>query len=220
MLLPFFTDLVRSLAKKLETSVMHTTLQRQVTLSSNSLTFLQLHSGVKLYQAIQFPDMASYNYDSFQMTDLEAPVLYKPNRGRPKAFSPLKSSAKEQFCGKCGKPGHNKRSCKVPEGMIASSSSSSSSSASSSLSTHQKQVTYPKCFLLARLGSYYFQELAASEKKSPVVTKFPMSAAALQEILSLVDLLKGVEPIHIVSALYFLLQVSSILHFLWSYFFL
>jgi hypothetical protein len=116
MLLPFFTDLVRSQAKRLETSVMHTTLQRQVTLSSNFLTFLQFHSGVKLYEAIQFPDMASYTYDSFQMTDLEAPVLYKPNRGRPKAFSPLKSSAKEQFCGKCGKPGITKGPAKFQKG--------------------------------------------------------------------------------------------------------
>ncbi len=199
---------------------MHTTWQRQVTLLSNFFPFLQLHSGAKLYEAIQFPDLASYNYDSFQMTDLEPPVLYKPNRGRPKSFSPLKSSAKEQFCGKCGKSGHNKRSCKVPEDMIASSSSSSSSSASSSLSSPQKPITYPKCYLLARLGGFYFQELAASEKRSPLVIKFPMSAAALQEILSLVDHLKGVEPIHILSALYFLLQVSTIFTFLFVLLFL
>jgi hypothetical protein len=140
------------------------------------------------------------------MTDLEAPVLYKPNRGRPKTFSPLKSSAKEQFCGMCGKPGHNKRSCKVPDGMIASSTSSSS--ASSSPTTPQKRVTYPKCFLLAKLGGYYFQELAAAEKKSQVVTKIPMSPVALNELLSLVDLLRDAEAIHQISALYFLLQVS------------
>lgn len=142
------------------------------------------------------------------MTDLEPPILFKPNRGRPKNFSPLKSSAKEQFCGKCGKPGHNKRSCKTPEGMIAASTTSSSSASTSS--TTQKRVPYPKCYLLAKLGGYYFQEIAMEKKNTYLETKLPMCRVALQEILSLVDDLNGVQDIHQISALYFLLQVSCL----------
>lgn len=185
------------------------TLLKQVHffLSFLSYSLSPFYTGAKLYAGITFPDLGVFTFSSFQMTKLEGPVFCSPNRGRPKKMAPITAHVKEQFCSKCGKAGHNKRSCVVPDGMVMSSSSTASSSSSPS---SRKQVVYPKCYILAKMGAHYFQEIASSLGKKCLNTSVPMSSEDLGEILSLVEHLQDVEESQKVTALYFLLKVRNL----------
>jgi len=162
-----------------------------------------------MYDIIQFPDLCQYTYQAFVMTNLEAPIFHTPNHGRPKKCAPIQSGLKTHFCGNCGLQGHNARSCKTPQDMFVVSSSSSSASSSPG---GKKLVSFPKCFLLARLGANYMHQIAASAGLKKFNSQPPFSTQRVQEILDLLEVEKQtLEEVHLMSLLYFLLQVFDFL---------
>ena len=93
------------------------------------------------------------------------------------------------MCGQCGRNGHNKRSCNAPEGIIlAASASASSSSTPLTATPHSPPPTsiYPKCCVLASLGTTYFHEMA-TKVGARVRLQPPYNNDAVESVVTLVS---------------------------------